>query len=426
MAIVVAPYNPWKQNIAAQIGMMIGQNALEKHRAAETGRKVAAFLGEVMQGVDPTYENAAVQNANVAREREEAQKTALGQATPPMVPTTTGERTIGGAPSPAASPYNVEAMDPRSANLLPASIRPGASLSRAPVTPTIDVVKALQLAATPRFAPYSNAIFQKVNELVNMNSVMRENAYKDFDTNLKAYVGAHQAKYGADATNGLIPERDARNMTAAIGAMIGNPLEYAANQERSEAADRGSLLDYEGKKYAADQSFKGSLANAARPVYGGNSGYQPYDGTKRDAMNFFTTTERDTFNQLIKAYGPAPTPEQVATSRQAARDEANRQTAKMYPDSPFAVEYNRSENEKREVAEFTAMAMGNQDFFKALSDAARQGEAAVRRVASQALLPNGRKPTAAQVESLVPIIMGQVKPSGQGDAQWKEYINFHQ
>ncbi|NCC19078.1 MAG: hypothetical protein EOM29_09085, partial [Bacteroidia bacterium] len=228
MAIVVAPYNPWKQNIAAQIGMMIGQNALEKHRAAETGRKVAAFLGEVMQGVDPTYENAAVQNANVAREREEAQKTALGQATPPMVPTTTGERTIGGAPSPAASPYNVEAMDPRSANLLPASIRPGASLSRAPVTPTIDVVKALQLAATPRFAPYSNAIFQKVNELVNMNSVMRENAYKDFDTNLKAYVGAHQAKYGADATNGLIPERDARNMTAAIGAMIGNPLEYAA------------------------------------------------------------------------------------------------------------------------------------------------------------------------------------------------------
>ena len=89
----------------------------------------------------------------------------------------------------------------------------------------------------------------------------------------------------------------------------------------------------------------------------------------------------------------------------------------MYPDSPFAAEFNRAENEKREVAEFTAMAMGNQDFSKALSDAARQGEAAVRRVASQALLPNGKKPTATQIESLVRTIMGQVEPSSQGDTQ---------
>ena len=431
MAIVSVPYNPWKENLAAQIGMMLGQNLLEKSNASAANKKVAAFMGEIMKGVDPTYENAAVQNEIIARQNAVNGGFAGGQSpigtSSPMeaggpgapgggIPVEAVAAAMGAAPPQGG--YNIAAVDPRSQQMIPGAMRPDRMLARAPVTPMIDVVKALQLVATPRFAPYASALFKTVNDLVGMNTTMRENAYKDFDTNKRGQVGAWQTKLASDIASGRIDERTGRNMMAAIGSFIGNPMEYSANQERTEATDRGSILDYEGRKYAADQSLKGSLANAARPVYGGGGGgYQPYDGTKRDAMTFFTTTERDTFNQLIKAYGPAPTQEQVAASRQAARDEANRQTAKMYPDSPFAVEYNRAENEKRDVAEFTAMAMGNQDFSKALSDAARQGEAAVRRVASQALLPNGRKPTAAQIESLVRTIMGQVKPDGRGDTQ---------
>ena len=84
MSVVVAPYNPWKQNIAAQIGMMLGQHLLEKSSASAANEKVAAFMGEIMNGVDPTYENAAVQNEIIARQN------ALASGGYGMPPTPTG------------------------------------------------------------------------------------------------------------------------------------------------------------------------------------------------------------------------------------------------------------------------------------------------------------------------------------------------
>ena len=337
MAIVSVPYNPWKENLAAQIGMMLGSKMLEQYQSSEAGRKFAAILQESgnWTGAD---EDARALN-EVARQQiaESGADARLGQ--PVMAPAGTLFPAAGGVPValPGASPmaagvpgqaptleqlgsagFNVNEYDPRLAPYLSKAQQPGGIASRAPETPNFNLVKMMELLSTPRFAAYSGPIMDQILKMQSLYGQRREGNWKDWKTLVEAMGASAQGQTLAASATGNLPNGvDLAKLTAAQGTHIGPPHQAIWEQEKSRVADADSKRDYGLGMYVSDNNLAGTKehAQAIRDsaaiqanAYGNRgSGGSGYNSNLSTAANL----ARADFAEWSKAEGATATPEQA-------------------------------------------------------------------------------------------------------------------
>ena len=345
MAIVSVPYNPWKENIAAQIGMMLWSKMLEQYQAAEAGRKFAAILQESgnWTGAD---EDARALN-EVARQQI-AESSADARLTQPFVttggvPVAVGSPSVapgvpGGAPMAAGIPggsptleqiggggFNVNEYDPRLAPYLSKAQQMGGVASRAPETPNFNLVKMMELLATPRFAAYSGPIMDQILKMQTLYGQRREGNWKDWKTLVEAMGASSQGQTLAAAATGNLPKNvDFVKLAAAQGTHIGPPHQAIWEQEKSRVMDADSQRDYALGLYASDNNLAGTRAhaqamrdsaaiqaNAQRDVaniYGPRTaGGSNFNATLGVAGNL----ARADFAEWMKGQGATATPEQA-------------------------------------------------------------------------------------------------------------------
>jgi len=75
MAIVVAPYNPWREQLAAHILGSVAQNYLQNQRSSEVSKKWGALMGLFpMEGQD---QDAATINRMLEEQRKVSERDAI-------------------------------------------------------------------------------------------------------------------------------------------------------------------------------------------------------------------------------------------------------------------------------------------------------------------------------------------------------------
>lgn len=303
MAIVVAPYNPWRENLAAHILGSVAQNYLQNQRSSEVSKKWGALMGLFpMEGQD---QDAATINRMAEEQRQISEKDAIAhllskQASAGMsgIPQTGASEDIryglSGATRQAmpqldkwqtpegvaaeqvlldritnsylppseseGANWNMNSYNAGMANRIPMQFTPEGVFSKAAETPNYKFKDMMNALADPRFSPYAKELMGEIKKLEDIYTSRRNNNYLDMEAAKKNAVGAYQAN---------MIMRNARSLpeaASALSAFYSNPAEHltsmAASNQKNFFDSVGNRMDAGSRQYAADTSARATLGAA--------------------------------------------------------------------------------------------------------------------------------------------------------------------
>jgi len=311
MAIAVAPYNPWRENLAAQILGSVAQNYLQNQRASEVSKKWGALMGLFpMEGQD---QDAATINRMVEEQRQISERDAIAhllskqasagltgipqtgasediryglsgatrQAMPQLDKWQTPEgvaaeqvlldRITNSYLPPSESEganWNMNSYNAGMANRIPMQFTPEGVFSKAAETPNYKFKDMINALADPRFSPYAKELMAEIKNLEDLYTSRRNNNYLDMEAAKKNLIGAYQANMI------MRHAQDLPTAMTALSAFYSNPAEHATSMAASNqknffdsmgnrllAGERayGSELDAAAKRFAAQKALEGQL-----------------------------------------------------------------------------------------------------------------------------------------------------------------------
>ena len=324
MAIVVAPYNPWRENLATQLLGNVASNYLQNQRASETAKKWGALVGLYqMQGQD---QDAATINRMVEQQRLKSQEDAavrslvdrqaqvgmtgvpktnvqeyiqsglsgatrqplnpeIGQWNTPegvAVSDALANRVIGSYTPPSeaeTADWNINSYNSGMAGRIPLQFTPEGVFAKAAETPNFDFKGMINALSDPRFAPYATELMKNIDVLQGIYDKRRNSNYLDMEAAAKANMAAYQgnmvARHAQDlpAWSTALSSRFAGPADPLVEGSKSNQtgfFEGLGNQVKATTDNLGDRMHLSGVRYAADQNLRGQLDyNAA--VRQGNS-----------------------------------------------------------------------------------------------------------------------------------------------------------
>lgn len=341
MAIVVAPYNPWRENLATQILGSVAQDYLSNRRTSELNKKTAALLGQfqlrgedhdaaaINRMVDAQRERSAVDAmADIAARkmtqgfRESATGAPVTEAAPAIAAGISGasakalptpepwavpagvpieqiltDRIVGSYTPPApheTENWNVNNYNPGMANRIPLQFTPEGVFARAAETPNYDFKGMINALADPRYAPYAADLLKVIHGLEQTYTSRRQNNFLDMEAAAKANAAAYQANTAM---------RHAPTLGQALAAMSSRFAGPADPVTTSESSAAKSLTDLVGTQTAAEKKLQGDIISshiyASRPYITGGGGY-----TKTDTYtpSSFVTAARVYADKLLQQH----------------------------------------------------------------------------------------------------------------------------
>ncbi len=303
MAIVVAPYNPWRENLAAHILGSVAQNYLQNQRSGEVSKKWGALMGLFpMEGQD---QDAATINRMVEEQRKVSERDAIAhllskQASAGMsgIPQTGASEDIryglSGATRQAmpqldkwqtpegvaaeqvlldritnsylppseseGANWNMNSYNAGMANRIPMQFTPEGVFSKAAETPNYKFKDMINALADPRFSPYAKELMAEIKNLEDLYTSRRNNNYLDMEAAKKNAVGAYQANMI------MRNAQDLPTAMTALSAFYSNPAEHAtsmaASNQKNFFDSVGNRMDAGSRQYQADTSARATLGAA--------------------------------------------------------------------------------------------------------------------------------------------------------------------
>ena len=303
MAIVVAPYNPWRENLAAQILGNVAQNYLQNQRSSEVSKKWGALMGLFpMEGQD---QDAATINRMAEEQRKVSERDAIAhllskqagagmsgipqtgaaediryglsgatrQAMPQLDKWQTPEgvaaeqvlldRIANSYLPPSESEganWNMNSYNAGMANRIPKQFTPEGVFSKAAETPNYRFRDMINALADPRFSPYAKELMAEIKNLEDLYTSRRNNNYLDMEAAKKNLIGAYQANMI------MRHAQDLPTAMTALSAYYSNPAEHAtsmaASNQKNFFDSVGNRMDAGSRQYAADASARATLGAA--------------------------------------------------------------------------------------------------------------------------------------------------------------------
>lgn len=328
MGIVVAPYNPWKQQLAVHLLSTFGPQILSNQRASEAGKKLGVLMGRhpITGEEDNSQTNYAAAEAERQRSAADYELMKTGIELQRLQdPSLSGQsmvaglqQTLSGAtPPPAATPplmapggsvlpppasveesilngmrmqegaVNPHTYTPSSSWRIPLSLTPEGFAGKAARTPTPNVFGMMNDLSDPRFSPYANELLDMFAKVNNIYSTRRGDNFKDHDAMVQAIANSTQANLGTSMA--ATPSE----MLAALGSFQSNPAEVAVSSEKNISTERSARdaaeKDLQGKMYGADQNLTGSLAHSQAMRDSANI----HAGATRDSAKTYADARND-------------------------------------------------------------------------------------------------------------------------------------
>ena len=305
MAIVVAPYNPWRENLATQLLGNVASNYLQNQRASETAKKWGALVGLYqMQGQD---QDAATINKMVEQQRLRSQEDAavqslldrktqvgltgvprtnvqeyiqselsgatrqplnpeIGQWNTPegvAVSDALANRVIGSYTPPSeaeTADWNINSYNSGMAGRIPLQFTPEGVFAKAAETPNFDFKGMINALSDPRFAPYATELMKNIDALQGIYDKRRNSNYLDMEAAAKANMAAYQ---------GNMVARHAQDLPAwstALSSRFAGPAEQLVEGSKSNQIGflegLGASLEAAAKDAVGRYGLMGDYAQA--------------------------------------------------------------------------------------------------------------------------------------------------------------------